>query len=164
MQRLPHFASLRLSLPVAPRHMPGTVSRYERSSRARPVHCRASSPRFGLNQRLSRELRMPKTRISTAFLSGIMWKICKSTGFNVGFFLALRQRSAGAALKSAVLVLTVALLAVGPVPLSAATPDPVLEWIGVMNTTVLKAGTAPNVTGRVVALVSASVFDAVNGI
>jgi hypothetical protein len=40
----------------------------------------------------------------------------------------------------------------------------VLEWIGVMNTTVLAAGTAPNVTGRVVALVSASVFDAVNGI
>src|SRR2546429_637443 len=33
-----------------------------------------------------------------------------------------------------------------------------------MNTTVLTAGTAPNVTGRVVALVSASVFDAVNGI
>jgi hypothetical protein len=40
----------------------------------------------------------------------------------------------------------------------------VLEWIGVMNNTVLTAGTAPNVTGRVVALVSASVFDAVNGI
>ena len=33
-----------------------------------------------------------------------------------------------------------------------------------MNTTVLTAGTAPNVTGRVVALVSVSVFDAVNGI
>src|SRR5207245_9873459 len=47
---------------------------------------------------------------------------------------------------------------------SAVTPDPVREWIGVMNTTVLTAGTAPNVTGRVVALVSASVFDAVNGI
>jgi len=40
----------------------------------------------------------------------------------------------------------------------------VLEWIGVMNTTVLTAGTAPNVTSRIVALVSASVFDAVNGI
>jgi hypothetical protein len=40
----------------------------------------------------------------------------------------------------------------------------VLEWIGVMNTTVLTAGTAPNVTSRVGALVSASVFDAVNGI
>jgi hypothetical protein len=51
-----------------------------------------------------------------------------------------------------------------PSPVSAAPPDPVLEWIGVMNTTVLTAGTAPNVTGRVVALVSASVFDAVNGI
>ena len=107
---------------------------------------------------------MSKTRISTTVLSGVMRKICKSTGCNVGFFLPLRQRSAGAALKSAVLLLTVALLAVGPVPVSAAAPDPVLEWIGVMNTTVLTAGTAPNVTGRVVALVSASVFDAVNGI
>jgi hypothetical protein len=61
-------------------------------------------------------------------------------------------------------MLAVALLAVSPLPVSAATPDPVLEWIGVMNTTVLTAGTAPNVTSRVVALVSASVFDAVNGI
>ncbi len=51
-----------------------------------------------------------------------------------------------------------------PSPVSAAPPDPVLEWISVTNTTVLIAGTAPNVTGRVVALVSASVFDAVNGI
>jgi PAP2 superfamily len=106
---------------------------------------------------------MSKTRIPTTVLSGVMRKICKSTRFNVGFFLALCQRSAGAALKSAVLVLLVALLA-SPLAVSAATPDPVLEWIGVMNTTVLNAGTAPNVTGRVVALVSASVFDAVNGI
>ena len=56
------------------------------------------------------------------------------------------------------------LLAASPLPVSAATPDPVLEWIDVMNTTVLTAGTAPNVTSRIVALVSASVFDAVNGI
>ncbi|HXC88466.1 MAG TPA: vanadium-dependent haloperoxidase [Candidatus Cybelea sp.] len=55
-------------------------------------------------------------------------------------------------------------MAVSPRPAAAAAPDPVLEWIGVMNNTVLAAGTAPNVTGRVVALVSASVFDAVNGI
>jgi hypothetical protein len=55
-------------------------------------------------------------------------------------------------------------MAVSPRPAAAAAPDPVLEWIGVMNNTVLAAGSAPNVTGRVVALVSASVFDAVNGI
>jgi PAP2 superfamily len=55
-------------------------------------------------------------------------------------------------------------MAVRPRPAAAAAPDSVLEWIGVMNSTVLTAGTAPNVTGRVVALVSASVFDAVNGI
>jgi len=62
------------------------------------------------------------------------------------------------------LVLLTVLLATSPVPVSAATPDPVLEWIDIMNTTVLTANTAPNVTSRVVALVSASVFDAVNGI
>jgi hypothetical protein len=71
---------------------------------------------------------------------------------------------AGVTIRSAMLVLLAALLAAIPSPVSAATPDPVLEWIGVMNTTVLAAGTAPNVTGRVVALVSVSVFDAVNGI
>jgi hypothetical protein len=67
-------------------------------------------------------------------------------------------------MRGAVLLLIAALLAVSPVPISAATPDPVLQWIGIMNDTVLAAKTAPNVTGRVVALVSGSVFDAVNGI
>lgn len=47
---------------------------------------------------------------------------------------------------------------------TAATPDPVVEWIGIMNNTVLAGGTNPLVTSRVVALFSASVFDAVNGI
>jgi hypothetical protein len=61
-------------------------------------------------------------------------------------------------------VFAVLLIIASPKSVWAATPDPVLEWIGVMNTTVLTAGTAPNVTGRVVALVSGSVFDAVNGI
>ena len=84
-------------------------------------------------------------------------------------FLLLCRRSVGTTGRSAVLVLPMlmlmmALLATGPVRASASTPDPVLEWIDVMNTTVLTAGTAPNVTSRVVALVSVSVFDAVNGI
>src|SRR5207253_11362811 len=82
----------------------------------------------------------------------------------LGLFLLLRLRGVGATIRSATLMLIVALLAASSLPVSAATPDPVLEWIDVMNTTVLAAGTAPNVTGRVVALVSASVFDAVNGI
>src|SRR5437016_1305197 len=82
----------------------------------------------------------------------------------LGIFLLLRLRGAGATIRSATLMLIVALLATSPVPLSAATPDPVLEWIGVMNTMVLAGGTSPLVTSRVVALVSASVFDAVNGI
>lgn len=67
-------------------------------------------------------------------------------------------------IRRGLLALIAALLAANPLPISAATPDPVLEWIDVMNTTVLAAGTPPNVTSRVVALVSASVFDAVNGI
>ncbi|HET8926164.1 MAG TPA: vanadium-dependent haloperoxidase [Candidatus Acidoferrum sp.] len=78
--------------------------------------------------------------------------------------LAVFRSGVRATLRSAVLVLVVVLLAANSLPVSAATPDPVLEWIGIMNTTVLTAGTAPNVTGRVVALVSVSVFDAVNGI
>jgi hypothetical protein len=87
-----------------------------------------------------------------------------STESNLGLFLLLCRQGAGATIRSATLLLIAALLAASPLPASAATTDPVLEWIDVMNTTVLTAGTAPNVTSRVVALVSASVFDAVNGI
>jgi PAP2 superfamily len=92
-----------------------------------------------------------------------------AAGSKPGLFLLLCGQSAGATIRSAmlmlpILMLIVALLAASPAPVSATTPDPVLEWIDVMNTTVLSAGTAPNVTSRVVALVSASVFDAVNGI
>ena len=65
---------------------------------------------------------------------------------------------------SLILVLIAVLLAAGSRPVSAAAPDSVLEWIGVMNTAVIAGGTSPLVTSRVVALVSASVFDAVNGI
>lgn len=46
----------------------------------------------------------------------------------------------------------------------AATPDPVLQWIGIMNDTALAGGTSPFFTSRTAAMVSASVFDAVNGI
>jgi PAP2 superfamily len=51
-----------------------------------------------------------------------------------------------------------------PSPVSAAPPDPVLEWIGLLNNSALTAGTSPFATTRVAALMSASVFDAVNGI
>jgi PAP2 superfamily len=66
-------------------------------------------------------------------------------------------------LRSSALFLVV-VLAAGPKPTVAAAPDPVLEWIGVMNDAVIAGGSSPLVTTRVVALVSASVFDAVNGI
>jgi PAP2 superfamily len=107
---------------------------------------------------------MFKTRISTMVLSGAAQMTRKLTGFNPSLYLLVRRRSAGATIRSATLMLIVAVLAVSPLVMSAATPDPVLQWIDVMNTTVLAGGTAPNVTSRIVALVSASVFDAVNGI
>ena len=67
--------------------------------------------------------------------------------------------------KSCLLVLGLAMLVLArPMSVLAATADPVLEWIGIMNDTVLAGGTNPLVTSRVVALVSASLFDAVNGI
>ena len=87
-----------------------------------------------------------------------------STESNLGLFLLVCRQGVGATIRSAMLVLIAVLLAANPLPVSAATPDAVLEWIDVMNSTVLTDHTAPNVTSRVVALVSASVFDAVNGI
>jgi hypothetical protein len=46
-------------------------------------------------------------------------------------------------------LLIVALLIAGPLPVLAATPDPVLEWIGIMDTTVRAGGTNPLTTSRV---------------
>jgi hypothetical protein len=84
------------------------------------------------------------------------------TAFTLGRFLFYRRSGAGAMIWSAFLI--VALVAAGPLPVSAAAPDTVLEWIAIMNTTVLAGGTSPLVSTRVVGLVSGSVFDAVNGI
>jgi hypothetical protein len=67
-------------------------------------------------------------------------------------------------LRFGLILLLGAFLAVLPVPATAATGDQVLEWNAIMNDTVLAGGTSPLVTSRVVALVSASVFDAVNGV
>ena len=61
-------------------------------------------------------------------------------------------------------IASVMLLAALAAPSTAVAADPVLEWIGVMNDVVMAAGTGPLPTGRNVGLVSASVFDAVNGI
>jgi hypothetical protein len=94
---------------------------------------------------------------------GVVHKFGTSTRSDRGLVSRCRRRG-GVIIQSARLTLIAALVATSPLSVSAATPDPVLEWIDVMNSTVLTAGTAPNVTSRVVALVSASVFDAVNGI
>ena len=107
---------------------------------------------------------MTETRISIAAPSGVVQAIRKATESDQGVIHAVGRQGIGATARSAALVLIAAVFAASPLRVSAAPPDPVLEWIGVMNTTVLNAGTAPNVTGRVVALVSASVFDAINGI
>src|SRR5438270_12479537 len=53
------------------------------------------------------------------------------------------------------------LLSIG---VSAHASDQVLDWIAIMNTTVLSGGTSPLVTSRNTAMVSAAIFDAVNGI
>src|SRR6266550_8986775 len=115
-------------------------------------------------KRAPREESMSRIRIASAGLTKAVHGIQKSTASRAGRFRSICLQGGYATIRGAMLTLTVALLAASPRPVSAATPDPVLEWIGVMNTAVLNAGTAPNVTGRVVALVSASVFDAVNGI
>jgi hypothetical protein len=86
-------------------------------------------------------------------------KIMRNT---FGHFLFRGWRRAGTTIASVTLIMLVALLAAYPV--SAVSPDPVLEWIGIMNDTVIAGGTNPLVTSRLVALVSSSVFDSVNGI
>ena len=55
-------------------------------------------------------------------------------------------------------------MTINPVSARAANPDPVLQWIGIMNDTILFGGGTPLVTTRQTALVAASIFDAVNGI
>ncbi|HXJ46048.1 MAG TPA: hypothetical protein VNK47_05190, partial [Candidatus Dormibacteraeota bacterium] len=65
---------------------------------------------------------------------------------------------------TAVSMLLLFVIGASPNPSAAAQPDPVLEWINIMNTTALAGGTPPFFTSRVAAMVSASVFDSVNGI
>lgn len=84
--------------------------------------------------------------------------------FHLGHPLSFAGRRNGAAIKCAMLMLLAILFAASPLQVAAATPDPVLEWIGIMNTTVIAGGSSPLVSSRAVALVSSSVFDAVNGI
>jgi hypothetical protein len=62
------------------------------------------------------------------------------------------------------ILLFVALVSAGPSQVAAATQDPVLEWVGILNSTAIASGTNPLVTARQLALLSTSVFDAVNGI
>jgi membrane-associated phospholipid phosphatase len=75
-------------------------------------------------------------------------------------FVEMQQRRSRVGL---ILLLGV-FLAARPLSVIAATPDPVLEWNAIMNDTIIVGGTSPLASSRVVALVSASVFDAVNGI
>ena len=65
---------------------------------------------------------------------------------------------------AALCALLLSAMAATPRPAAAAPPDPVLEWINVMNNTVLAGGTSPFATTRIAAMVSASVFDSVNGV
>ena len=49
-------------------------------------------------------------------------------------------------------------------PRAAYASDPVLDWIAITNDTAIATATNPLVTSRVLSLVSASVFDSVNGV
>lgn len=62
------------------------------------------------------------------------------------------------------IALFVGLATVNPTSAAAAAPDSVLQWIGIMNDSVLAGGSSPLASTRVTALVAASMFDAVNGI
>jgi membrane-associated phospholipid phosphatase len=62
------------------------------------------------------------------------------------------------------ILLLAALAAAVPARVSAATQDPVLEWIKIANDQVIAAGTNPLLTARQVAMVASAIFDAVNGI
>jgi len=84
----------------------------------------------------------------------------RSTWFRPTIFVNVQQKRISIGL----IVLLGVLCVARPVPLVAAGPDPVLGWNSIMNDLVLAAKTNPLVTSRVVALVSASVFDAVNGV
>ena len=66
-----------------------------------------------------------------------------------------------------VLLLLGAVITFQPVALFASTSDPVLDWMQITNDTALSSSTTvanPILTGRLLALVGASIFDAVNGI
>ena len=62
------------------------------------------------------------------------------------------------------IALFVTLATVNPAPAAASVPDPVLQWIGIMNDTVLTGASNPLASTRITALVAGSMFDAVNGI
>jgi membrane-associated phospholipid phosphatase len=68
-------------------------------------------------------------------------------------------------IERSVRVCLLAAMLLGPaVSLRALASDAVLNWIAIMNNTISSGGTTPLATTRVVAHVSASMFDAVNGI
>src|ERR1700731_795722 len=80
---------------------------------------------------------MTETRISTTAPSGGVQAIGKSTECNVIVVRSVGHQGIGAAARSVAFLLIAALFAVSPPQMSAATPDPVLEGIGVMNPTVI---------------------------
>src|ERR1700724_883661 len=75
------------------------------------------------DRRTSREEQiMSKTRIATTVLSRVVQKTRKSTGSQQGPLLLAHRQSAGAAVRRAILMLIVMLLAANPLRVSAAAP------------------------------------------
>ena len=85
----------------------------------------------------------------------------RSTQSSPTIFIRIQRKP----MRIALLMLLALLCVAHSQPVAAAAPsDPVLEWNAIMNDTVIGANSSPLVSSRVVALVSASVFDAVNGV
>jgi hypothetical protein len=63
-------------------------------------------------------------------------------------FSSFRRQIVRVTSRIAISILSVMLLATGPAPVLAAAPDAVLEWIAIMNTTVLAGGSSPLVSTR----------------
>src|SRR6478609_2463635 len=75
--------------------------------------------------------------------------------------LRLRARRNWSLSVATMLALMIAAL---PAHVSAASQDPVLDWIKIANDQIIAAGTSPLVSARQVTLVASAIFDAVNGI
>src|SRR5439155_14228 len=126
---LPDFAAVCPALLVASGSMPARPCRYKRPSLNATGTSRRLTSRLDSDSATSRKARMTETRISTTALSGVAQAIGKSTECNLRLIPSVVRQGIGATARRAALIPIAALFAACPLRVSAATPDPVLEWI-----------------------------------